>query len=144
MNFKESILPIILPMSLVFILCIVLSVKSSRRLKPLRYAPIVPFIMIIGLIRILCIIPMPDKWCGIVDIYGRFVSFPGFFLALPLIYFLPHGPCSEEPFYAALVFSFIFYTLLIFGIIKLWHLVRKHSLQKNGDKQGQPPISETN
>lgn len=77
---------------------------------------------------------MPDEWSRIVGIYVSLFSFPGFFLALPLIYFLPHGPCSEEPFYAALVFSFIFYTLLIFGIIKLLHLFKKHSLQKNGDK----------
>ncbi len=142
MDFKESVLWVILPMSLIFILCIILSVIFSRRLKPLRYAPIVPFIMIVGLIRILCIIPTPDEWCGVLDICVPLISVPGFFLALPLICFLPHGPCSEEPFYAALVFSFIFYTLLIFGIIKLWHLVRKRSLQKNGDKQGQPPISE--
>ena len=129
MSFQESILPVILPITLIFILCVILSVIFYRRLKPLRYAPIVPFIMIIGLIRILGIIPMPDEWIGIVRIYTSLFFLPGFFLALPLIYFLPHGPCSEEPFYAALVFSFIFYTLLIFGIIKLW--LKKHNLHKN-------------
>lgn len=139
MDFKESVLWIILPMSLIFILCVILSVIFSRRLKPLRYAPIIPFIVIVGLIRILCVIPTPDEWCGILDICLPLIFIPGFFLALPLIFFLPHGPCSEEPFYAALVGSFIFYTLLIFGIIKLWN--RKRSLQKNKDKQEQPPVS---
>jgi hypothetical protein len=59
---------------------------------------------------------------------------PGFFVALPIMTMLdvPFGPCSEGAIFPyVFVCSFIFYTLLIFGILKLWYRFKKFKAQKN-------------
>jgi zinc transporter ZupT len=126
------------------ILCLYLAMFSSR-LKPLWYASIISFVIVIGVVIIEFQL---NDFNRTASAYLDLILYPGLLIALPIIYILgvPHGPCSSiEPLYVIIfVSSFIFYTLLIFGIIKLWYLFKKHSLQKNGDKQGRPPISEAN
>jgi hypothetical protein len=126
-HLKCFILPVILPMSLGLILCLWLSIKFSDRLKSLRYASIISFVMVFGNLIIQC---MGCAESGIVSAYIYLIFFPGLLIAFPLIYILRRlcGTSDEAAFNLISVSSFIFYTLLIFGIIKLRHILWKLDL----------------
>jgi hypothetical protein len=133
--FMHFILPITIIMLLLF-LCLWLSMKPSRQLKSLRYASIISFLMVFGVLIVSFLVK--DEMSGAAGICFTLFLCPGFFLALPIMVILKVplnlGPCPEEQiFYYTFVFSFIFYTLLIFGIFKLWHRYKKYKEQKNYD-----------
>lgn len=130
--FLYFILPITGIMSLLLILCLWLSIKFSRNLKSLRYASIISFVMVLGALIVMSLTPDMGEignlcfaifWC------------PGFFIVLPVMCIFNvsfGGPCSEaEPFYYIFVGCFIFYTLLIFGILKFWQKFKKLKAQGN-------------
>jgi len=129
--FKYFILPITGIMSLLLILCLWLSIKFSRNLKSLRYASIISFLMVIGALIFMSLFP---DMSGIASICFSIFLAPGFFITLPIMNMLdvPFGPCSEGAIFPyVFVGSFIFYTLLIFGILKFWQKFKKLKAQKN-------------
>jgi hypothetical protein len=130
--FIHFTLPITIIMALLLILCLGLSIKFSRQLKSLRYASIISFLMVFGVLIIFSF--LGDYMGEIAGICFMLFLCPGFFLALPIMCILDvpiGGPCAEaEPFYYAFVGSFIFYVLLILWIIKLRQIFRDRGLQK--------------
>jgi hypothetical protein len=132
--FLHITLPVTAINFLFLILCLWLSIKFSLKLKSLRYASIISFVVVFIALTI------PSNSLLIENEFvGLFIALffvPGFFLALPIMLVLNApidlGPCVENtPFQYAFVGSFIFYTLLIFGILKFWQKFKEYKTLKN-------------
>ena len=132
--FLHITLPVTAINFLLLILCLWLSKKFSRKLKSLRYASIISFVLVFSVLTISFNSLLIEN-----EFVGLFLTLffaAGFFVALPIMFIfkatIDLGPCVENtPFQYAFVGSFIFYTLLIFGILKFWQKFKEYKAQEN-------------
>ncbi len=133
--FIHLILPNLLIITFLLIACLCLSKKRSGTLIPLRYASIISFVLVLF---ILIVFWVTDCSNDTVNFYFSIPLYPGFFLALPIMLLtkVNFGPCSEgQMFYYVFVSSFIVYTMLIFGIVKLWQRYKEYYELKHYDSR---------